>query len=105
LDKIKTLKVGNGFEKGIDLGPITSKHSLERIHKIIDTVENEGGKILIDGRKIKMPSPYDKGNFIGPTVLTDLNTEMTAYKEEIFGPVMCVLRAHSLDEAINIINK
>ena len=52
-----------------------------------------------------MPAPYDKGNFIGPTILTNLTTEMTCYKEEIFGPVMCTLKADSLDDAIEIINK
>ena len=51
-----------------------------------------------------MEAPYDKGNFIGPTILTDLTTEMTAYKEEIFGPVMCVLRANNLDDALHILN-
>jgi malonate-semialdehyde dehydrogenase (acetylating)/methylmalonate-semialdehyde dehydrogenase len=93
------------MEPGVDLGPITTKQSLERIHKLIGTVEKEGGKVLVDGRTLKMPSPYDKGNYIGPSILTNLNTEMTAYKEEIFGPVMCVLRANSLDEAIELINK
>jgi len=93
------------LEPGVDLGPITTKQSLERIHKLIGTVEKEGGKVLVDGRTLKMPAPYDKGNYIGPSILTNLNTEMTAYKEEIFGPVMCVLRANSLDEAIELINK
>lgn len=104
-EKIKVLKSGNGLEAGIDLGPITTKASLERIHSIIGTVEKEGGKIYIDGRQLKMPAPYDKGNFIGPTILTNLTTEMTCYKEEIFGPVMCTLKADSLDDAIEIINK
>lgn len=99
------LKTGNGLETGVDLGPITTKQSLERIHRLIGTVEQEGGKVLLDGRTLKMSAPYDKGNFIGPSILTNLTTEMTAYKEEIFGPVMCVLRANSLDEAIQLINK
>lgn len=87
------------------MGPITTKQSLERIHGLIGTVEKEGGKILLDGRTLKMPAPYDKGNFIGPSILTNLTSEMTAYKEEIFGPVMCVLRANTLDEAIQLINR
>lgn len=93
------------MEPGIDLGPITTKQSLERIHRLIGTVEQEGGKVLVDGRTLKMPAPYDKGNYIGPSILTDLTTDMTAYKEEIFGPVMCVLRANTLDEAIELINR
>ena len=101
---MKTLKLGDGLKDGVDLGPITTRQSLERIHKIIGAHEKEGGKVLVDGRNIKMEAPYDKGNFIGPTILTDLTTEMTAYKEEIFGPVMCVLRANNLDDALHILN-
>lgn len=77
---------------------------MERIHRILDQHEQEGGKILVDGRSIKMESPYDQGNFIGPSILTNLTTNMIAYKEEIFGPVMCVLKVNNLDEAINILN-
>jgi malonate-semialdehyde dehydrogenase (acetylating)/methylmalonate-semialdehyde dehydrogenase len=69
------------------------------------TVEQEGGKLLLDGRKIKMDEKFSKGNFIGPSVITNMTTEMTAYKQEIFGPAMCVLTANSLDEAIEIVNK
>jgi len=104
-EKVKLLKTGNGLESGVDLGPITTKTSLERIHRLLATVEKEGGKMLVDGRSLKMPAPYDNGNFIGPSIITDLTTDMTAYKEEIFGPVMCVLRADSLDDAIELINR
>jgi malonate-semialdehyde dehydrogenase (acetylating)/methylmalonate-semialdehyde dehydrogenase len=102
--KIQSLTIGDGLKEGIDLGPITTSQSLERIHRIINTHEKEGGEVLVDGRSIKMEAPYDKGNFIGPTILTNLSTNMTAYKEEIFGPVMCVLRAETFDEALNIVN-
>ena len=101
---MQSLTIGDGLKEGIDIGPITTKQSLERIHNIIATHEKEGGKILVDGRNIKMEAPYDKGNFIGPTILTDLTTDMTAYKEEIFGPVMCVLRSNNLDEALHLVN-
>jgi malonate-semialdehyde dehydrogenase (acetylating)/methylmalonate-semialdehyde dehydrogenase len=88
----------------VDLGPITNKVQLERIHKLIESAPKEGGKILLDGRKAKVEG-YPNGNWMGPTVLTNLNTNMTCYKEEIFGPVMCVITAENLDEALNIINK
>jgi malonate-semialdehyde dehydrogenase (acetylating)/methylmalonate-semialdehyde dehydrogenase len=101
---MKTLKIGDGLKAGSDIGPITTKQSLNRIHDIIAMHEKEGGKILVDGRNIKMEAPYDKGNFIGPSILTDLTTNMTAYKEEIFGPVMCVLKANNLDDALHIVN-
>lgn len=92
------------MDNGVDLGPITSKPQLEKIHRIIGTVVPEGGKILLDGRGVKVDK-YPNGNFIGPTVLTNLNADMTCYKEEIFGPVMCVLTADNLDDAIVLLNK
>lgn len=88
----------------MDLGPITNKKQLDRILTILNTVENEGGKIMLDGRSVKVPK-YENGYFVGPSVLTNLTTSMTAYKEEIFGPVLCALSAKSLDEAIELINK
>lgn len=96
--------MGYGLDKGVDLGPITNPKQLEKIISLISTVEKEGGKILLDGRNVKAEN-YPKGNFIGPSILTNLTTNMTAYKEEIFGPVMCVLQANTLEEAIELINK
>ncbi len=102
--KAKHLKLGYGLDKSVDLGPITNRPQLERIHKLIESCAKEGGKILLDGRNPKVDN-YPQGNWIGPTVLSNLNTSMTCYKEEIFGPVMCVLTAKNLDEALNIINR
>ncbi len=104
VEKAKNLKVGYGLDKTVDLGPITNRAQFDRINKILDSVTKEGGKILLDGRDVKVPA-YPNGNWIGASVLTNLTTDMTCYKEEIFGPVMCVLTADNLDEALNIINK
>lgn len=97
------MKVGPYTDKTVDIGPITNKASLERIRRIYDTVEKEGATFALDGRGLKVKG-YESGNFIGPTIITNLKTHMTAYKEEIFGPSLCVLTADSLDEAMNIIN-
>ncbi len=101
--KCKALKVGPYTDSSVDLGPITQKSALDRIHRILDTVEKEGAEFALDGRNVKVPG-YEKGNWLGPTIIKKLNTNMTAYKEEIFGPSLCVLTAESLDEAINIVN-
>lgn len=98
------MKVGDGLTDGTDLGPITTPESYKRIHGILEAHEKEGGSLLLDGRKINMQAPYDKGLFIGPTILTDLTTDMTAYKQEIFGPSMCVLKADNLTQAIDLVN-
>ncbi|EIM92143.1 methylmalonate-semialdehyde dehydrogenase [Stereum hirsutum FP-91666 SS1] len=96
------LKVSGGFEKGADLGPVISPTSKERILGLIASAEQEGGKIHLDGRGIQVEG-YEHGNFIGPTVI-EANTSMKCYKEEIFGPVLVVLKANTLDEAIELTN-
>jgi malonate-semialdehyde dehydrogenase (acetylating)/methylmalonate-semialdehyde dehydrogenase len=70
----------------------------------LDTVEKEGGKLLLDGRGLVVKG-YEKGNFVGPTVIGGVKTHMTCYKEEIFGPALCVMEAETLDEALEIINR
>ncbi|KAJ7615001.1 Methylmalonate-semialdehyde dehydrogenase [Roridomyces roridus] len=102
--KAKTLKVSQGFEKGAEFGPVTTPAAKARIEAYIDSVEKEGkgGKILLDGRNVQIPG-YADGNFVGATVV-EVSTEHTAYKEEIFGPVLCVLYAPDLSSAISLIN-
>ncbi|EIW71962.1 hypothetical protein TREMEDRAFT_70598 [Tremella mesenterica DSM 1558] len=102
IERAKELKVTGGFEEGADLGPVISYEAKERIEQLIDTVQQEGGRILLDGRGRVVPE-YPDGNFVGPTVV-EVTTDMSAYKNEIFGPVLCIVPAETLDEAIEIIN-
>ncbi|KAM0260366.1 hypothetical protein ACHAQJ_002767 [Trichoderma viride] len=103
-ERAKALKVDGGFEDGADLGPVISPQSKERIEGLIASAEKEGAKILLDGRGFS-PSKYPNGNFIAPTIITDVTTDMTCYKQEIFGPVLVCLNVDTLDEAIELINK
>src|SRR5690349_18471868 len=104
VEKASKLKCGYGLDKGVDLGPVTNRPQFDKIHKILDTVTKEGGKLLLDGRGVKVNN-YPNGNWIGPSVVSNLTPNMTAYKEEIFGPVMCVVHVKTLDEALELINK
>merc|ERR1719376_629551 len=97
-DKAKKLKVTAGHEKDADLGPVISPASKERIQRLVKSAVDEGANVILDGTDIKVDE-YPNGNFVGPTIITDMNTEMTAYKEEIFGPVLCVINADTMDEA------
>jgi malonate-semialdehyde dehydrogenase (acetylating)/methylmalonate-semialdehyde dehydrogenase len=99
----KNLKVGGGFEKDVDLGPVISPAAKDRILGLIGSAEQEGGKIHLDGRNVKV-SGYEHGNFIGPTII-EANTSMKCYDQEIFGPVLVVIKADTLDEGIQIINQ
>ncbi|KAH7912593.1 Aldehyde/histidinol dehydrogenase [Hygrophoropsis aurantiaca] len=103
VERAAKLNVNGGFEKGADLGPLISSAAKQRVTGLIASAEEEGGKIHLDGRGIKVPN-YPNGNFVGPTVL-EASTTMRCYREEIFGPVLTVISADTLDEALDIINK
>ncbi|KIL71790.1 hypothetical protein M378DRAFT_155398 [Amanita muscaria Koide BX008] len=97
------LKVSGGFEERADVGPLISPTAKERAVRLISSAESEGGRILLDGRHTSVPE-YPNGNFLGPTII-DAGVTMQCYKEEIFAPVLVLLHADTLDEAINIINQ
>jgi len=101
--KAKKLKVTQGLQAGADVGPVISPASKKRIEDLIETGIKEGAKIDLDGRGIKVPG-FEKGNFIGPTVISGVKTNMQVYTEEIFGPVLVCLEADTLDSAISMIN-
>ncbi|MEX5687969.1 CoA-acylating methylmalonate-semialdehyde dehydrogenase [Pseudomonas silesiensis] len=103
IEKAKTLKISGGTEAGADIGPVVSCAALDRISGLIAKGESEGARLVLDGRNPQVAG-YEKGNFVGPTIFTDVTTEMTIYREEIFGPVLCLLNAATLDDAIELIN-
>ncbi|MHC8380553.1 CoA-acylating methylmalonate-semialdehyde dehydrogenase [Pseudomonas sp. LB3P14] len=103
IERAKTLKINGGIEPGTDIGPVVSCSALDRISGLIAKGVEEGATLALDGRNPHVPG-YEDGNFVGPTVFTNVTTEMTVYREEIFGPVLCVLNADTLDEAIEMIN-
>jgi len=85
------------------MGPVISAKSKRFIHKMIETGIKEGATLALNGRGIVVPG-CEKGYFVGPTVFTDVEAGMEIHKTEIFGPVVVILEAGSLDEAIKIIN-
>jgi malonate-semialdehyde dehydrogenase (acetylating) / methylmalonate-semialdehyde dehydrogenase len=101
--KAKTLKVNAGSEKGADLGPVVSKNAKHRILGLIEDGIQEGAKLELDGRAIKV-SGYEQGNFIGPTIFSAVTPAMKIYTTEIFGPVMVIVGVNTLAEAIELVN-
>ncbi|WP_228893227.1 CoA-acylating methylmalonate-semialdehyde dehydrogenase [Pseudoduganella aquatica] len=101
--KAQTLKISAGAEPGADIGPLISRKAKARVQQLIGQGIEEGAKLELDGRGPVVPG-YENGNFVGPTVFSGVTREMAVYKEEIFGPVLCVMHAASLKEAIAIIN-
>jgi len=102
-EKAAKLKVTEGTQPGADLGPMISAQAKERAINLIQSGVDEGAKLVLDGRNVKVPG-WEKGNFLGPTVLTNVKPHMKCYTEEIFGPVLVCLTVDTLDEAIKLIN-
>jgi len=101
--KAANLKVGPGHEASTDIPPVISPASKARIERLIQSAVDEGAELLLDGRGATVEG-YPDGNFCGPSIITNMKPNMTAYKEEIFGPVLCVLSVDTLEEAIELIN-
>lgn len=100
------LNVGSGFDPNSDLGPLINPESLTRAKEIITDSVKQGAQLLLDGTDFTPANPkFSKGNFLGPTILTNTKPGIRAYDEEIFGPVLSVINVDTLDEAIELINK
>ncbi|WP_286741537.1 CoA-acylating methylmalonate-semialdehyde dehydrogenase [Psychrobacter sp. UBA3068] len=100
--KAKGLVVSAG-KNDKDLGPLISPAAKARVEHLIGTGVEEGASLLLDGRGITVEG-FEKGNFVGPTIFDNVTSDMQIYKEEIFGPVLCIMRAADLDEAIELLN-
>ncbi len=98
------IKIGYGLEEGVQMGPMQTEQRKQRVMGYIETGVKEGAKLVMDGRKFKS-SGYPEKCFLGPSVFEGVTPEMTIAKEEIFGPVMSVMRVSNLDEAIETVNK
>ena len=103
VEKAKSLKVNAGNEPDTDVGPVVSRVAKERVLGLIEVGVEEGATLALDGRGVVVKG-YEDGNFIGPTIFTDVTTEMNIYKTEIFGPVLLVLQVATLDDAIALVN-
>jgi len=103
VERAKKLKVNAGHLADADLGPVISPEAKKRICNLVQSGIDEGANIVLDGRNIVVPG-FEKGNFVGPTILTDVKPNMECYREEIFGPVLVILCVDTLDDAIKTIN-
>jgi malonate-semialdehyde dehydrogenase (acetylating)/methylmalonate-semialdehyde dehydrogenase len=99
----RAVRVGPGRDAGSDMGPIVTKASRDRIVSLITSGEESGAKVVVDGRDLVVPG-HEDGFFVGPTLVDQVSPDMEVYREEIFGPVLSVLRAATVDDAIDLIN-
>ncbi|SHG74157.1 malonate-semialdehyde dehydrogenase (acetylating) / methylmalonate-semialdehyde dehydrogenase [Kaistia soli DSM 19436] len=101
--RVRALKIGPATDREAEMGPLVTKQHLDKVASYIDKGVAEGAKLVVDGRGFKLQG-YEGGYFIGGTLFDHVDKEMTIYREEIFGPVLSVLRAGSYDEAVELIN-
>ena len=102
VEAARSVRVGDGTKPGTEMGPVISAASKDRVTNYIEQGIEEGATLLLDGRN---PDGGDGGYFVGPTIFDDVDPSMTIAREEIFGPVLSVMRADSLDEAIETIDQ
>jgi malonate-semialdehyde dehydrogenase (acetylating)/methylmalonate-semialdehyde dehydrogenase len=102
--KIRGLKIGPGTDPEAEMGPLVTAQQLAKVRGYIDQGERDGAKLVIDGRGFKMQG-YEDGYFLGGTLFDNVTTDMTIYKEEIFGPVLSVVRSPDYQTAARMINE
>ncbi len=103
-EKAQLLKVAPWTDQSSEMGPVISREHKNKILNYIDTGEKEGAKLILDGRKINIQG-YENGYFVGPTIFDQVTSDMTIYKEEIFGPVLSVVRAKNYEDALELVNQ
>ena len=103
IEAASRLKVGNGLDEDVDMGPLTTEDKKGNVLNWIETGLEEGAKLVLDGRDIKVEE-CPKGFFVGPTIFDEVSPEMQIAQEEIFGPVAGIVRVKDLDEAIDTVH-
>jgi malonate-semialdehyde dehydrogenase (acetylating)/methylmalonate-semialdehyde dehydrogenase len=104
IKQARNLQVGYGLDETTQMGTVVSGTAKDRIESMIEQGVKEGASLDLDGRGVGVEG-YEKGSFVGPTILSDVTPDMAVAKEEIFGPVLSLIRAEDFDEAVDIINQ
>src|SRR5947207_9899358 len=102
--KAGAIKIGAGDADGVDMGPLVTCQHRDKVAGYIDAGVKEGAKLVLDGRPGASGHKFGEGFFLGTTLFDRVKPEMSIYKDEIFGPVLVVLRADTIDEAIALVN-
>jgi malonate-semialdehyde dehydrogenase (acetylating)/methylmalonate-semialdehyde dehydrogenase len=100
-EKASAIRIGPGEREGTDMGPLVTREHRDRVASYVETGVKEGATLVLDGRAQKLPK---EGFFLGTTLFDRVTTDMKIYRDEIFGPVLVVLRADTLEEAIALVN-
>jgi malonate-semialdehyde dehydrogenase (acetylating)/methylmalonate-semialdehyde dehydrogenase len=102
--KVEALRVGSGMDKKSEMGPLVTKEHLKKVKGYVDIGIKEGAKLVVDGRNLKLQG-YENGYYIGGCLFDQVKKDMRIYKEEIFGPVLSVVRSKDFEEALSLVNE
>jgi malonate-semialdehyde dehydrogenase (acetylating)/methylmalonate-semialdehyde dehydrogenase len=102
--RVRALKIGPGTDPEAEMGPLVTGQHLQKVSSYVDVGVKEGAKLVVDGRGLKLQG-YEDGFFLGGCLFDDVRPEMRIYKEEIFGPVLSVVRAADFEEAVKLVNE
>jgi malonate-semialdehyde dehydrogenase (acetylating)/methylmalonate-semialdehyde dehydrogenase len=102
--RLEQLQVGSGLDDGVEMGPLVTREHLERVRGYVDLGVQEGADLLVDGRGRRVAG-HEAGFFLGPCLFDRVEPSMRIYKEEIFGPVLCVVRVPDLASALDLVNQ
>jgi malonate-semialdehyde dehydrogenase (acetylating)/methylmalonate-semialdehyde dehydrogenase len=103
--RVKALKIGPGTDPEAEMGPLVTRTHLDKVRGYIDLGEREGAKLLVDGRGFKPPQGYEGGFYLGGSIFDAVTPGMRIYKEEIFGPVLAVVRSPDFEQAVKLVNE
>src|SRR5204863_8281959 len=101
--RVRSLKIGPGTDPEAEMGPLVTRQHLDKVSSYVDLGIEEGAKLVVDGRGLKLQG-YENGFFFGGCVFDEVTPEMRIYKEEIFGPVLSVVRAPDFEDAVKLVN-
>lgn len=100
-ERARKLTVGPGSEVGVEMGPLISAEHRDRVAGYLDAASEQGAQVVVDGREL---TPDGDGFFLGPSLLDHVSPQMSVYRDEVFGPVLSVVRAETFDEAVAVVN-
>jgi malonate-semialdehyde dehydrogenase (acetylating)/methylmalonate-semialdehyde dehydrogenase len=103
-EAIARLKIGPGTADGVEMGPLVTREHLERVRSYVDLGVKEGARLVVDGRALRVPG-HEAGHFLGPCLFDAVEPTMRIYREEIFGPVLCIVRAPDFATALRLVNE
>ncbi len=102
-NRTRTVRLGPGSSPGTEMGPVVTAAARDRIEGYVEAGRAAGARVVVDGRGASVVG-HEDGFFVGPTLLDEVTPQMSVYTDEVFGPLLCVLRVDSLDEAIGLVN-